>query len=74
MVKKYRADKWGGVDELSFSEQELAGSEIPGYEDIKAEKDEKGNIKWHRDEDGRVIKHTAKYMRKKAIEKRKIKN
>ena len=71
--KKYRADKWGGVDELSFSEQELAGSEIPGYEDIKAEKDEKGNIKWHRDEDGRVIKHTAKYMRNKKVEEEKLK-
>ena len=71
--KKYKSDKWGGVDEFSFSEQELAGSEIPGYKDIKAEKDEKGNIKWHRDEDGRVIKHTAAYMRKQAIEKEKQK-
>ena len=57
--KKYRADKWGGVDELSFSEQELAGSDLD-LSKIGAEKDEKGNIKSHLDADGNVVRHTAK--------------
>jgi hypothetical protein len=63
-IYRYNEDAVG--DELSFTEQELAGSDIPGYGDIKAERDEEGNIKWHRDERGRVIKHDAQYMRNEA--------
>jgi len=64
--KIYRYDEDAVGDELGFTEQELAGSDIPGYGDIKAERDEEGNIKWHRDESGRVIKHDAQYMRNEA--------
>ena len=70
--KKYKHDKWGGVDELSFSEQELAGSDLD-LSKIGAEKDEKGNIKFHIDENGKQVRHTAKYMKNKKVEEEKLK-
>ena len=70
--KKYKSDKWGGVDEFSFSEQELAGSDVD-LSKIGAEKDEKGNIKFHIDENGKQVRHTAKYMRNKKVQEEKLK-
>jgi hypothetical protein len=72
--KIYRYDEDAGGDELGFTEQELAGSDLD-LANIGAERDAKGNIKFHLDETGKQIYHTADYMRDEAVgeEREKIK-